>query len=206
MIKSIWVISMRIWLIVLLSISVSALSSTMISFDSEEGLSLLYRTGEYELRVGYKYSGFGYENSFENFHFGFETSLNIFDEVFKQFFYYGVELKPFKIDLGLSLSAENFENPSGGLDFVTFSRFEKDMIKAGLGLNFRIKKLEGSSGNVIITNPLPGERLGLQPIFGVSFKQWELLISYKLGVFGVSGNPIIDLKGFKVMVSFSPSF
>ena len=117
-----------------------------------------------------------------------------------------VLLKPFKIDLGLSLSAENFENPSGGLDFVTFSWFEKDMIKAGLGLNFRIKKLEGSSGNVIITNPSPGERLGLQPIFGVSFKQWELLISYKLGVFGVSGNPIIDLKGFKIMVSFSPSF
>ncbi len=196
-----------LWLIILsLIISVSALSSTIISFDSEEGLSLLYRTGEYKLRLGYKYSGFSYESSLENFHFGFETSLNVFDGVFKQFFYYGVELKPFRIDLGLSLSVENSEETSGGLDFVTFSWFKKGMIRAGLGVNFRIKKLEGSSGNVIVVNPPPDERLGIQPIFSISFERWELSFSYKLGVFGVSGNPIIDLKGFKVVISFFPPF
>lgn len=204
--KSIWMVIMKLELIVLLLISGIILPDMLISFDSEEGLSLLYRVNEYEFRVGYKYSGFGYENSFENFHFGFKTSLNIFDEVFRQFFYYGVILKPFRIDLGLSLSAMNFKDLSGGLDVITYSWFEWDMIKAGLGINFRLKKLEGSSGNVIITNPPPDERLGFQPTVGISFKKWEILISYKLGVFGVSGNPIIDLKNFKVMVSFFPSF
>jgi len=203
--KPIWMVIMKSELIVLLLISGTILPNMLISFDSEEGLSLFYRVNEYEFRVGYKYSGFGYENSFENFHFGFKTSLNIFDEVFRQFFYYGVTLKPFRIDLGLSLSAMNFKDLSGGLDVITYSWFEWDMIKAGLGINFRLKKLEGSSGNVIITNPPPDERLGFQPTVGVSFKKWEILISYKLGVFGVSGNPIIDLKNFKVMVSFSPS-
>ncbi|GAB4308752.1 hypothetical protein [Pseudothermotoga lettingae] len=190
------------------------LFASYMSFDTNEGVALHFPVSDYEVFVGYRYSGFQFEKMFNDIGFSFKACIDPFS--LSGYSFAGIYVEPLSshLESGAMVSVLSSDGSDGkfikrgNIDMYLSCAYKVDFVDFGLSLQKTVFGFYSDSDKdiIFVIPPLETESLGVvvEPFVKFTFgdsPKVNVKISYMLNLFRTESLPsaLINLYGFRII-------